>query len=369
MKRLLPVLSSLLILGCGQSEQAEPTTAAPAAAPAVEEAAPAMATATAEAGDVRVDRFADIEVLRYTVPGFDELSLKPPDRLFTRCFICNVPVDDASREEVEGKVPPYVFATQERFVRCPDCGRIYWSATHVANATRWLEDVLGASSNSGVAPPDPAAPSADARSARASEGATVKNLFVTGRPGVGKTTLIRRVLDELDVEPGGFYTSEMRAGGRRVGFAITDVRGGDGVLAHVDLESPHRVGKYGVNRADLERIGVGALLDAVENAAIVVMDEIGRMELCSEAFQRAVRKALDSSRPVLGTIQDRRNPFLDAVRSRGDVEVVRITEANRDAMEADPSDEVRRIIAEQAEFVDVRVVGEFNDPDWIVNPP
>ena len=44
-------------------------------------------------------------------------------------------------------------------------------------------------------------------------------------------------------------------------------------------------------------------------------------------------------------------------------------EAHRDAMEANPSDEVRRIISEQAEFVDVRVIGEFDDPDWVVNPP
>lgn len=159
-----------------------------------------------------------------------------------------------------------------------------------------------------------------------------KNVFVTGRPGVGKTTLIRRVLGDLDVDAGGFYTHEIREGGRRVGFAITDLAGKSGVLARVGLASPFRVGRYGVNRDDLERIGVSALERAIEVSALIVMDEIGRMELCSDAFTDAVVRALDSSRPVLGTIQDRRNPFLDSVRARADTEILRLTERGREAM-------------------------------------
>lgn len=157
-----------------------------------------------------------------------------------------------------------------------------------------------------------------------------KNLLVTGRPGVGKTTLIRKVLDGLDVRAGGFYTSEIRENGKRVGFAITDLAGGSGVLAHVAIASEFRVGRYGVNKDDIEAIGVPAIDDAVLRSDLVVMDEVGRMELCSDAFQAAVMRALDSRTPVLGTIQDRRNPFLDAVRARTDVKIVRITEANRD---------------------------------------
>ena len=162
----------------------------------------------------------------------------------------------------------------------------------------------------------------------------VTNLFVTGRPGVGKTTLIERVLEELDVDAGGFVTKEIRERGKRAGFTIADLRGTTGILAHASLESPFRVGKYGVNRDDLERIGVSAIDAAVEGSRLVVMDEIGRMELCSDAFQQAVVRALDSGTPVFGTIQDRSNPFLDTVRARSDVEIVRLTEANRDGMSA-----------------------------------
>jgi len=157
-----------------------------------------------------------------------------------------------------------------------------------------------------------------------------KNLFVTGRPGVGKTTLIRAVLRELPVEAGGFYTEEIRESGRRTGFSIADLKGPRGVLAHEKLDSPYRVGRYGVNRGDLESVGVEALDAAVAGAPLIVMDEIGRMELCSPAFTRAVQRALDCPVPVLGTIQDRTNEFLDAVRARDDVEIVTITDSNRE---------------------------------------
>lgn len=158
-----------------------------------------------------------------------------------------------------------------------------------------------------------------------------KNILVTGRPGVGKTTLVRAVVDALGVRAMGFVTREIREGGERVGFSIADLEGPSGVLAHVDLASPYHVARYGVNRDDLERVGVAALDRATGCARLIVMDEIGRMELCSELFQSAVRRALDSPVPVLATVQDHANPFLDAIRARDDIELVRIGEADRDS--------------------------------------
>jgi uncharacterized protein with PIN domain len=75
-----------------------------------------------------------------------ELSLETEGALFTRCLVCNVPVEDVPRRQVEARVPPYVLSTQKRFARCPRCGRVYWAATHVDAARRWLDRALGRSS-------------------------------------------------------------------------------------------------------------------------------------------------------------------------------------------------------------------------------
>lgn len=173
-----------------------------------------------------------------------------------------------------------------------------------------------------------------------------KNVFVTGRPGIGKTTLIERVLDALDIDAGGFYTRELLDDGRRVGFSITGLHGDQGMLAHVDHEGSFRVGKYGVNCVDLERVGVRAIDEALKHSRFIVMDEIGRMELCSEVFQEAVGRALDSATPVLGTIQDRSNTFLDSVRARSDVEIMRVNTGNRECLVPVLRDRMRELLGE-----------------------
>jgi nucleoside-triphosphatase len=160
----------------------------------------------------------------------------------------------------------------------------------------------------------------------------IRNIFLTGVPGVGKTTLIRRVLESAAVKAGGFYTEEIRDKGKRVGFGITTFDGRKGILAHVNHKGRHRVGKYGVNIEDLEEIAAASVRSAVEKDDLVVIDELGRMELYSPLFQRVVIDALDSEKPVFGTIQIRHNRFMDSIRARDDVRVIEVTKTNRDAL-------------------------------------
>lgn len=157
-------------------------------------------------------------------------------------------------------------------------------------------------------------------------------ILLAGRPGVGKTTIIKRVVDILGGEAGGFYTEEIRQRGRRLGFKIITLEGEEGVLAHVEIKGAPRVSKYGVNLKDLEEVGVAALRRAIEGRRYVVIDEIGKMELYSLEFRRAVVEALESEKVVLGTVMAGPHLWVDTLKARPQVTVLTVTEGNREGM-------------------------------------
>jgi nucleoside-triphosphatase len=139
----------------------------------------------------------------------------------------------------------------------------------------------------------------------------------------------RRVADLLGA--GGFVTEEIREGGRRVGFSVERLGGERGVLAHVEVPGPPRVGRYGVDLAEFERIAIPALEEAGD---VAVVDELGKMELFSPAFVDAVEALFSRPVAVLATVQTSAHPFTDALKAREDVELVRLTRAERDALPA-----------------------------------
>ena len=161
---------------------------------------------------------------------------------------------------------------------------------------------------------------------------TNRTILLTGRPGSGKTTLIRRVLARLARPAGGFYTQEIREAGRRMGFEIITLDGGRGILAHVDISSKNRISKYGVDLSALETFAIPAMLDAVEHHKLVVIDEIGPMELLSPEFRQVVLDILGKSASVLGSIVWRSTPFTDQIKSRPDVTLLEVTPENREEL-------------------------------------
>jgi nucleoside-triphosphatase len=157
-----------------------------------------------------------------------------------------------------------------------------------------------------------------------------RNLLLTGAPGVGKTTLVRRVLDNLP--PGvasGFFTCELREEGRRLGFAVKTLAGQSEVLAHVNIDSSYRVGRYGVDLAAFERLALPAIDPDRVGASLLVIDEIGKMECFSDRFRKLVVAALGSDRAVLATIALRGNQFIQGLKQRSDVCVLQLTQQNR----------------------------------------
>lgn len=157
-------------------------------------------------------------------------------------------------------------------------------------------------------------------------------IAITGNPGVGKTTLVLRVLGEVPLRCGGMITQEIRKLGRRIGFCIRDLgTGQEGILAHLHLDTGPRLGRYRINLKDLEEIGAAAIERALQEAELVVVDEVGPMELHSPRFIRAVENALNSNKHLLVTVHRASNHQLAYQIRHGVDYYLRLTQNNRDA--------------------------------------
>jgi nucleoside-triphosphatase len=159
------------------------------------------------------------------------------------------------------------------------------------------------------------------------------NLLITGRPGIGKTTLIRRIAGHLtELEPAGFVTDEIREKGARKGFSLISLDGSRrGVLAHVEIESRYRVGRYRVDISGFESF-VDQIGSDVQKAPLVFIDEIGKMECLSRKFRDFILARLDSPQVLVATVAQRGGAFIEACKVRSDVELLIITERNREAL-------------------------------------
>ena len=164
------------------------------------------------------------------------------------------------------------------------------------------------------------------------------NLLVTGAPGSGKSTLLERVIEKArqqGLTVGGISTPEFRlSNGRRGGFLIRDVATGtEQIMAGVDVESAFHVGRYGVEIQAILEVGVTAIDAAVSSADLVLIDEIGKMELIVPEFRQSVLAALDSSKPVLGTLGLRlRSPYTEEIKRRPDLTLLTVTPHNRNQL-------------------------------------
>ncbi len=133
---------------------------------------------------------------------------------------------------------------------------------------------------------------------------------------------------------GGFYTRELREGGRRVGFEVVTLDGRRGRLAHVDVRGPHRVGKYGVDLPSFEATGVDALERAVRDRDLIIIDEVGKMELFSDRFRRAVEEAVASGKPVLATVMLAPHPWVDRLKAHPQARLIELSPDNRPGVRA-----------------------------------
>jgi nucleoside-triphosphatase len=158
-------------------------------------------------------------------------------------------------------------------------------------------------------------------------------LLITGMPGVGKTTVVRRVAERLEPKGvRGFYTEEIREAGERRGFRLVSFDGAKRVIAHADFPKIFRVGKYGVDIQALDESA--ALLWPDPAARVYLVDEIGKMECFSEDFVAAMRLLLSGPTPLVASVGARGSGFIAEVKERPDCELWEVTRHNRDELPA-----------------------------------
>jgi len=159
-----------------------------------------------------------------------------------------------------------------------------------------------------------------------------KNLLVTGLPGVGKTTLIKKLSEALkDFHPVGFYTEEIREEEKRKGFKLISLEGKRGLLSHKEIRSPYKVGQYNVDIKSFEEF-----LDSISFfnplTHLIIIDEIGKMECFSDQFKKIMKEILNSEKWVIATIALKGSGLIAEVKERKDVKLFEITKGNRESL-------------------------------------
>lgn len=157
----------------------------------------------------------------------------------------------------------------------------------------------------------------------------IKNFLITGPPGSGKTTLIKEILKEIKIKAQGFFTEEIRKENSRVGFEIVSLEKKRKIFAHKDFKNHFQVSKYKVDLKAFEEIALEAIEKGLKDRrTLIVIDEIGKMELFSKGFQKLVIKAFNSPNKVLATIMLKSHPFCDKLKKRKDTQVFHLIKEN-----------------------------------------
>ncbi len=171
----------------------------------------------------------------------------------------------------------------------------------------------------------------------------VPKIGITGLPNVGKTSTLIKIVKKLEMDNfqvGGMVTEAVEEDGKRVGFMIKNWRTGEkDTFSHLKFDGKNKVetddGVFFVNTDVVDAVGVKAIKESIEDeeVEIIIIDEVGKMEMHSELFCETVKEALDSDKPVIMTLHKKsRNPLLQDIRRRDDVRILEVTPVNKNLL-------------------------------------
>ena len=160
---------------------------------------------------------------------------------------------------------------------------------------------------------------------------------ISGPFGIDKTDTLERIIEmlkEKEISVGGMITDPIMENNRRVGYQVMDWQSKEkAVFAHIALDLSEEVNGYGVDLDTLDEVGVKAIRKAAENNDVILVDEIGKMQVKSEKFNKTVKAAMEVDKPMILTFQKKsRNPLLQDIRRRDDVRMLELTDVNKDLL-------------------------------------
>jgi nucleoside-triphosphatase len=159
-----------------------------------------------------------------------------------------------------------------------------------------------------------------------------KNILITGLPGIGKTTLIRRIAHDLqNLNPVGFFTEEIRIKGIRKGSSLVSLDGKREMLSHTDITSRYRVGRYSVDIAAFDDF-LGHIAFFSPDTGVIIIDEIGKMECISDRFKKLLKTILEQERPVIAAIASKGEGIIEEIKRRDDALLFVMTLNNRNSL-------------------------------------
>lgn len=178
---------------------------------------------------------------------------------------------------------------------------------------------------------------------------SAKKILITAPPGTGKTTLIKSIIEELnrsDID--GFYTEEIREAGKRAGFRLKRLGSEESaIISHISIRSPYRVGRYGVDTGVLEH-----MIRMLEKSSskIIFIDEIGKMECFSVAFQKWVRDLFESDKTVVATIAQHGTGLIEELKKDSRVILFHLTRENFNDIKEKIIKMIKKTISEDVGF-------------------